>query len=544
LYTSTDVYTSGEAWHKATAGSSWIKWPSSPTSPADFCFKTYFRKPLDISSAPQTIPSIPQASMTGDWTETQKLLVSDGSANDAFGNLVAMDGDYALIPANHDDQNGVNAGSAYVFVRTGNNWTQQAKLLPNDGAAGDLFGAPAIDGDTALIGAFGDDDQGSSSGSAYIFTRTGSTWTQQAKLLAPDGAAEDDFGALVSLSGDTALIGAPFDDDNGVDSGSAYVFIRTGTSWTYQAKLVAPDAQAGDEFGWSVSLDSDTALIGSVTDDDNGVDSGSAYVFIRTGTTWSQQQKLLATDGTFSDIFGQAVALDGDTALIAAPGDGINSTQTGSAYIFTRYGVTWTEKAKLVASDAGTTDGFGSYAVSLDGDIAIIGSYLDDDQGSNSGSAYVFTCDDGIQWTEQQKLVASDGAAQDEFGSVALDGDCAIITSWHDDDNGLNSGSAYVFTKIGVTFNIEGGIGVKAVIKNEGTTDANDIPCQIHVEGGMLGMINITVNGTIDIPAGESVTVKTGMLLGFGKISIIAKVADEEQTASGTQIIIFSMVKK
>jgi FG-GAP repeat len=489
-----------------------------------------------------TIPNTLTTSMTGDWTETQKLLASDGTANDAFGNLVAMDGDYALIPANHDDQNGVNAGSAYVYVRTGNNWTQQAKLLPNDGAAGDLFGSPAIDGDTILIGAGLDDDNGENSGSAYIFTRTGSTWTQQAKLLAPDGAAGDYFGSLVSLSGDTALIGAPFDDDNGVDSGSAYVFIRTGTIWTYQEKLLAPDGQAGDEFGWSVSLDSDTALIGAITDDDKGVDSGSAYVFIRTGTTWSQQQKLLATDGTYQDIFGQAVALDGDTALIAAPGDGINSTQTGSAYIFTRYGVTWTEKAKLVASDAGTTDQFGSYAVSLDGDTAIIGSYLDDDQGSNSGSAYVFTCDDGIQWTEQQKLLASDGAAQDEFGSVALDGDCAIITSWHDDDNGLNSGSAYVFTKIGVTFSIEGGMGVKAIIKNEGTTDANDIPWQIHVEGGMLGMINKTVNETIDIPAGESVTVNTGLLLGFGPISIVAKVADEEQNAEGTQIIIFSMI--
>jgi hypothetical protein len=125
---------------------------------------------------------------------------------------------------------------------------------------------------------------------------------------------------------------------------------------------------------------------------------------------------------------------------------------------------------------------------------------------------------------------------------VSLSGDTALIGAWYDDDNGLNSGSAYIFTRTGLTFNITGGFGVKAVITNNGSSDVNDIPWQIHVEGGMLGMINKTVNGTIDIPAGESVTVKAGILLGFGKISIIAKVADEEQTAEGTQIFIFSLV--
>jgi len=496
---------------------------------------------LKNSTINTKITSISQASMTGDWTETQKLLASDGTANDAFGNLIAMDGDYALIPANHDDQNGVNAGSAYVFVRTGNNWTQQAKLLPDDGAANDLFGAPAIDGDTVLIGAFRDDDNGENSGSAYIFTRTGSTWTQQAKLLAPDGAAGDSFGGLVSLSGDTALIGAGGDDDQGVDSGSAYVFIRTGTVWTHQAKLLASDGQAGDSFG-SVFIDDDTALIGAPLDDDKGIDTGSAYVFIRIGTTWIQQQKLTAADSILNDQFGQAVALDGDTALIGAPGYGPGSTGIGAAYIFIRFGVTWTERAKLTASDAQTLDQFSAYAVALDGTTAIVGSPGDDLVGSNSGSAYVFSTPDGINWIEQQKLIPSDGASTDEFSSVALDGNSAIITSWHDDDNGANSGSAYVFTKKGLTFSTSGGIGVKATITNEATTDANDIPWQINVEGGMLGMINKTVNGTIDIPAGETVTVKTGMLLGFGAISIIAKVADEEQTATGTQIIIFSMV--
>ncbi|HIH28442.1 MAG TPA: hypothetical protein HA260_01410 [Thermoplasmata archaeon] len=484
-----------------------------------------------------------EVSMVGDWTETQKLLASDGTAGDCFGNLIAMDGDYALIPANHDDENGANAGSAYVFVRTGNNWTQQAKLLPDDGAAGDMFGSPAISGDTVLIGASLDDDNGTDSGSAYIFVRTGSTWTQQAKLRPLDGAASDHFGGLVALSSDTAIIGACLDDDNGADSGSAYVFTRTGTTWTQTQKILAPDGQTGDYFGYTSYLDGNTAIITAPLDDDKGIDTGSAYIYIKSGESWTQQQKLTASDSTLNDQFGQAVALDGDTALIGAPTYGPNATQIGAAYIFTRSGATWTERAKLTASDAQTTDQFSAYAVALDGTTAIVGSPGDDVVGSNSGSAYVFSTTDGINWIEQQKLIPSDGASADEFGSLALDGNSAIITSWHDDNNGANSGSAYVFTKKGLTLSISGGIGVKATITNEAATDVNDVPWQIHVEGGIIGKINKTVNGTIDIPAGESVTVKTGMLLGFGIISIVAKVADEEQTATGTQLIIFSMVK-
>jgi hypothetical protein len=211
--------------------------------------------------------------------------------------------------------------------------------------------------------------------------------------------------------------------------------------------------------------------------------------------------------------------------------------------VFTRTGTTWTQQAKLLASDGHANDRF-AWPVTLDGDTALIGVCQDDDTGVDSGSAYVFTRT-GTTWTQQQKLLASDSHAGDWFGiRIALDGNTILIGACYDDDNGINSGSAYVFTRTGSTFSIAGGVGVKAVIKNEGTTDANDIPWQIHVEGGMLGMINKTVNGTIDIPAGETVTVKTGMLLGFGAISIIANVAGEEQTATGIQLIIYSMVKK
>jgi hypothetical protein len=486
-----------------------------------------------------TVPSIPQASMAGIWTETQKLVASDAETGDYFGVTVVVDGDTALIGATGDNDNGIDSGSAYVFVYTGTTWTQQAKLLPSDGAAGDFFGYfVALDGDTALISAIADDNY---KGSAYVFIRTGTTWTEQQKLTPTDGIYGGQFGVSVALEGDTAFIGANRDDDNGNFSGSVYVFTRSGTTWTQQQKLNASDGAAQDRFGLCVSLDGDTALISAGGDNTY---AGSAYIFTRTGTTWTEQQKITASDGAANDVFGNFVWLDGSTALIGAPNDDDNGADSGSAYVFIRDGNTWVQQAKLLPSDGAAGDSFSVWAVSLDGDTALIGANGDDDYGFATGSAYVFIRT-GTTWTQQAKLVALDGTANDYFGcSVSLSGDTAFIGSYQDDNNGGNSGSAYVFTRTGLTFSIAGGLGVKAIIKNNGTSDVTGVGWQIHVEGGILGMINKTVNGTIDIPAGETITVKTGLLFGFGAITIVAKVADEEQTETGTQIIIFSMVKK
>ncbi len=167
------------------------------------------------------------------------------------------------------------------------------KLTASDAAAGDVFGfSVALSGDTALVGAVGDDDAGSFSGSAYVFVRSGTSWIQQAKLTASDAASNDIFGGSVALIGDTALVGAAGDDDAGSVSGSAYVFVRSGTTWTEQAKLTASDAAAGDRFGIAVALNGSTALVVAPNDDDAAFSSGSAYVFVRSGTTWSQQAKL------------------------------------------------------------------------------------------------------------------------------------------------------------------------------------------------------------------------------------------------------------
>jgi len=546
FFSKNDTYTRGNAWEQYYENP-WYRMNAI----GDFCFKTYFRKPLDSSIPTNNVNlrplgnGISQASMGGEFMETQKLLAADGAGGDNFGYSLVIDGDTAIIASMLDDDNGLDSGSAYVFTRTGATWTQQQKLNASDGTAADEFGWWVdLDGDTAVITALmNDNENGVEAGAAYVFTRSGTTWTQQAKLIASDGQEKDHFGYCADLLGDTVFIGANWDDDNGDGSGSMYVFTRSGTTWTQQQKLLASDGQAGDRFGGMIALSEDTALIGAYWDDDKGNDSGSMYVFTRNGTTWTQQAKILASDGAAGDALATSISLDGDTAIVNSPYDDDNGVDSGSAYVFTRTGTTWTEQQKLLASDGSANDAFGS-VVALDGDTALIGAMLDDDMGLSSGSAYVFTRT-GTTWTQQQKLLASDGAQNDQFGIVVLDGDTALISSWYDDDMGPNSGSVYVFTKTGLTFSIAGGLGVSLKITNTGTTNAYDVPWWIHVEGGILGRINKTANGTVDVPAGELITiVKTGLFFGFGPISIIAKVANEEQTATGTQLIIFSMVKK
>ncbi|MDO8749562.1 MAG: prepilin-type N-terminal cleavage/methylation domain-containing protein [Dehalococcoidia bacterium] len=384
--------------------------------------------------------------------QSAKLTASDGAANDKFGYSVAISGDTAVVGARFDDFGGnIDQGSAYVFVRSGSAWSQQAKLTASDGAAYDKFGGSvAISGDTIVVGAFAADVGGNTyQGSAYVFVRSGGAWSQQAKLTASDGAAHDHFGLSVAISGDTAVVGANGADVGGnTAQGSAYVYVRSGGAWSQQAKLTASDGAARDEFGLSVAISGDTAVVGAYSADvgSNG-NQGSAYVFVRSGGAWTQQAKLAASDGAVSDWFGFSVAISGDTAVVAAKTDDVGSNaDQGSAYVFVRSGTTWSQQAKLTASDGAAEDYFG-VSVAISGDTAVVGAYWDD-VGSNTeqGSAYLFLRSGGA-WSQQAKLTASDGAVSDYFGvSVAISGDTAVVGA-HGDDVGSNTdqGSAYVF---------------------------------------------------------------------------------------------------
>ena len=374
-----------------------------------------------------------------------KLPVSGGAAADWFGYAVAVSGDTVLVAAVLDDDAGSASGSAYVFTRSGTSWTQEAKLTPSDGAGGDWFGTSvALSGDTAVIGAHTDDGTAIDTGAAYVFTRSGTTWTQQAKLTPAGASTSDLFGYSVAVSGDTAVISALLDDDAVTDAGAVYVFTRSGTTWTQQATLTASDAATGDQFGYSVALSGDTAAVSSRLDDDAGVDSGSVYVFTGSGSAWTQQAKLAAADGAPGDWFGYSLAVSGDSLLTGAVSDGDAGPESGSAYVFGRSGTSWTEQAKLTASDAATSDLFG-YSVALSDQIAVVGARSDDDAGTDSGSVYVFT-GSGTTWTEDYKVTASDGAPNDYFGySVAASGVNTVVGAWLGDDFGANSGSGYVF---------------------------------------------------------------------------------------------------
>jgi hypothetical protein len=340
------------------------------------------------------------------FIETKKLLASDGAAEDYFGYSVSIIGDTAIVGAYLDDDNGSDSGSAYIFSRNHggtDNWGEVKKLLASDGAAYKHFGwSVSIIGDTAIVGAWGDNDSGHSAGSSYIFSRNhGGTdnWGEVTKLLASDGAAGDYFGYSVSISGDSSIVGAYGDDDNGDYSGSAYIFSRDyggANTWGEVTKLLASDGAAEDYFGYSVSISGDTAIVGARVDDDNGTDSGSAYIFSRDhgGTdNWGEVTKLLASDGFDNDYFGTSVSISGDTAIVGAHGDDDNGGLSGSAYIFSRnHGGTdnWGEVTKLLASDGAIEDWFGR-SVSISGDTAIVGAHKDDDNGENSGSAYIFS---------------------------------------------------------------------------------------------------------------------------------------------------------
>jgi fibronectin type 3 domain-containing protein len=411
--------------------------------PYRYCVRTYGG--LTESEAACDWGSIPESDAASVTTRLQKLLAEDGTGGEQLGSSVSISADLAVIGAPGDDDKGTLSGSAYIYRRGGDgSWTQEQKLLAADGIDGDSFGlAVAISGDLALVGAPRDDDHGDQSGSAYVFRRGGDgSWTQEKKLLADDGAVSDWFGSAVAISGDLALVGAPDDDDQGDLSGSAYVFRRGGDgSWTQEQKLLAADGADSTGFGHAVAISGDLAVVGAFKNDPNAA-SGSAYLFHRGGDgSWTQEQKLLADDGTVSDWFGFAVAISGDLAVVGAAHDLERGIFAGAAYVFRRGGDgSWTQEQKLLAADGVAFDFFG-IAVSVSGNLAIVGAYADRDKGPLSGSAYIFRRGGDGNWTQEQKLLAPDGADSDYFGNaVSISGDLAVIGAYGDDE----SGSAYI----------------------------------------------------------------------------------------------------
>jgi len=378
-----------------------------------------------------------------------KLVADDGESGDWFGRRVAISGKYVIVGANRDND---DRGSAYIFERSASDWIQQARLTASSPAAGDQFGCSvSISGGNAIVGADRNDYNGPWSGAAYIFERTNAGWIQQAMLVPSDGRVGDRFGCAVSISRDYAIVGSYWDDDNGTSSGSAYIFKYGATGWVQEAKLTASDGAKDDWFGYAVSISGNYAIVGAALDDDNGSNRGSVYVFRRSGSGWVQQAKLLAGDGDAGDEFGGSVCLEGKHAVIGAIGDDDIGEDSGAAYIFERTGNDWIQQDKLVAPDGAVGDHFGN-SVSIDGNYAVVAANLDSDMGEESGSAYIFKRE-GQRWAPQAKLTAPDAAGYDYFGQwVGIDGSYVVISAPYDDDNGDDSGSLYIFRRIGTTW--------------------------------------------------------------------------------------------
>jgi hypothetical protein len=356
------------------------------------------------------------------WLE-RKLTAGDGADGDDFGSAVALSSDLTAVGApSHND----SAGAVYLFSRSGTNFSGWQKRTASDATPGSGFGtALAMSGDTVFIGAPNVE-------SVYATTTAG-----EAKLNASDRSGRQYFGTAVAISGDTALVGA---HGGGTVVGAAYVFVRSGETWVEQQKLTSLEAVPNDEFGSSVALSGETALVGAPRA--NSL-QGSAYIFTRTGSTWSERQKLVASDTPQTGYFGKSVALSTDTALIGAFRDDL----VGSAYVFTRSGSTWMERQKLTEQE--TTGYCFGIDVALQGATALIGTHCGAiSAGTNSpGLVYLFTRS-GSLWTEARRFMAADAMGPDWFGtsrSVALLGDTALIGASLGDGRVPSTGAAYAF---------------------------------------------------------------------------------------------------
>ncbi|MBI4995616.1 MAG: FG-GAP repeat protein [Rhodocyclales bacterium] len=437
---------------------------------------------------------------------------------------------------------GVSGGATTSTPAAALVWGQEAYVkAPNAGATDQLGYSVAIDGDTMVVGALGEasnqttitngstasaDNSVAWAGAAYVFRRSGTSWVQEAFLKAPNSGGGDFFGESVAVNGDTVVVGASGEssnqttitngaaasaDNSAASAGAAYVYKRTGTTWAQEAYLKAPNAGAGDDFGYSVAVAGDTVVVGAHSEasnqttitngttasaDNSAAQAGAAYVFKRTGTAWAQQAYLKAANAGANDEFGFSVAIHGDTVVVGAKGEASNQTTitngttasaddsaaaAGAAYVFKRSGTTWAQEAYLKAPNAGAGDHFGE-SVAINGETIVVGASGEASSqttptngttasGNNSaleaGAAYVFKRT-GTTWAQEAYLKAPNAEAGDFFGaSVALSGDIAVVgaphessnrttvingTSGSSDNSAASAGAAYVFKRTGTTW--------------------------------------------------------------------------------------------
>ena len=475
-------------------------------------------QPLSGSGKSTNTPEEIQAMLPIGTLPSQQayLKASNTDAGDYFGTEVIISGDTMVVGAGSESSNATgidgdadnddaeDSGAVYVFVRTGNDWSQQAYIKASNAEAGDRFGlSAAISGDTLVVGAYKEDssatgvngnqadNSATDSGAVYVFVRNGNTWTQQAYLKASNTGAGDGFGESVAISGDTIVVGAWFEDsgarsvngDQADDSqpmaGAAYVFVRNGTDWSQQAYLKAHNGERSDSFGDSVAIAGDVIVVGASGEDSvdpyylwGGYDNstyqniGAAYVFKRMDTTWEAHSDLKPSEIEYLGRFGTSVAISGETIVVGAPQQ---NDFAGAAYVFTPIGYYWRQQARLLASNAEEWDDFG-YQVAIADDSIVVGAAYEsssatgvngnmaDNSATEAGAAYVFTRR-GTIWGQKAYLKASNTEAGDWFGaSVAISGDLIAVSATGEassatgvdvsqtDNSAPRAGAVYVFS--------------------------------------------------------------------------------------------------
>jgi FG-GAP repeat/HYR domain len=419
---------------------------------------------------------------SGAFVERAKLLASGGATSSELSQL-AISGDTIVVggPVNNPGPT-APLGAAYVFVRPPGGWTgtltEQAKLVPSDGAPGDQFARVAMDGDVIVVGSYEDNiNAGSNQGSVYVFVKPPGGWSgtinESAKLTASDAAGGDVFGLRVAISGDVVVVTARGDDSPQIDRGTAYVFVKPAGGWsgtlTQNVKVAASDGGDNDQFGGSVAVRGDIIVIGARLEEGPPTippiaSEGAAYLFEKPATGWGggvggvlhQNAKLKASDAGGLHVFGHAVGLVGDTVVVGAPQNLDGVTGPGAAYVFERPAAGWsgtlTETAKLAATGGVNGDGFGvGVALTADGETIVVGADADDvGANTNQGALYVFH-KPAAGWsgllTTSETITAADGAAGDQFGQqLAIDGDTLLAGAPFDDiGTTLNQGSVTVF---------------------------------------------------------------------------------------------------
>ena len=511
---------------------------------------TYYTNIRAVDNAGNTSTVISSDSFIFGYLQESYIKASNNDSLDKFGKSVAIDGDTIVISAENEDSNqniitnGIGAssnnsntdsGAVYVYRKTGSNWNQEAYIKASNNDAGDKFGhSVAISGDTIVISSEREDSNqttitngsGASSnnssmdsGAIYVYRRSGNSWAQEAYIKAPNNDTDDKFGKVVAISGDTIVVGAENEDSNqksitnsssasydnsNMDSGAVYVFKRSGTTWIQEAYIKPSNSEAGDKFGHSVAIDGDTIVAStekedsnqtsitngsSASNDNNNMDSGAAYVFTRSGSTWTQSAYIKAANNDPNDKFGKTVAISNNTIVVTSEAEDSNqatisngqiassnnsNTDSGALYVYKKNAGNWAQEAYIKPSNSDTGDKFG-HAVAIAGNFIVASAEREDSNQSvisngsgasnnnshvDSGGVYVFERT-GSTWAQIAYIKAANADAGDKFGKdVSISGSTIVVSSEFEDsiqssitngssastdNSSADSGSAYVY---------------------------------------------------------------------------------------------------